>query len=148
MSTISMACGVVDTEQAQEAFDLKEQVLTIQVEEIDPLIDQIFDLDRQIESIEREIEGFERQREKIYDQGRDLGNEFEREMKDRFSMVFEGEEQAHRAFEDALEGEWIALEKKRKKIEPLPVNLGKIFLTVIENMVMEDSIIIPDFGNR
>ena len=38
MSTLLMACGVVDTEQAQEAFDLKEQVLTIQVEEIDPLL--------------------------------------------------------------------------------------------------------------
>ena len=63
MSTLLMACGVVDTEQAQEAFDRKEQVLTIQVEEIDPLIDQIFDLDRQIEPIEREIEDFERQRE-------------------------------------------------------------------------------------
>ena len=117
MSAFIAACGIVDTEQAQEALDLKAQVLTIQDVEIDPLIDQISDVDKEIELLEREIEDLERQREDIYDQGRDLGNEFEREMKVRFSIVFKGEEEARRAFEDALEDEWIVLGKKRKKIE-------------------------------
>ena len=96
LSVFIAACGIVDTEQAQEALDLKAQVLEIKASEIDPLMDQIDDLDKEIGPLEREIEELEQQREEIYDQGRDLGNEFENEMRERFSMVFEGEEEARR----------------------------------------------------
>ena len=87
LSVFIAACGIVDTEQAQEALDLKAQVLEIKANEIDPLIDQISELDKEIEPLEREIEDLEREREEIYDQGRELGNEFEHEMRDRFKKL-------------------------------------------------------------
>ena len=41
LSVFIAACGIVDTEQAQEALDLKAQVLEIQANEIDPLFDPV-----------------------------------------------------------------------------------------------------------
>ena len=35
------ACGLIDTEQAQEVVELRQQILEIQINEVDPLVDQI-----------------------------------------------------------------------------------------------------------
>ena len=41
LSIFLAACGIVDTEQAQEAIDLKTQVLEIKTTQIDPLMEEI-----------------------------------------------------------------------------------------------------------
>ena len=86
LSVFLAACGIVDTEQAQEAIDLKTQVLEIKTTQIDPLMDEIDLLGQEIDPLEQEIEELERQREELYDQARDLSEEFEREMQDRFRI--------------------------------------------------------------
>ena len=117
LSIFLAACGLVDTEQAQEAIDLKTQVLEIKSTQIDPLMDEIDILSQEIDPLEQEIEDLERQREKLYDQGRELGNEFENEMKKRFSTLFEADEDARRAFEEEFEDEFKALQKQMKDLE-------------------------------
>ena len=117
LSTFLAACGIVDTEQAQEAIDLKTQVLEIKATQIDPLMDEIDILSKQIDPVEREIEELERQRENLYDQGRKLGNEFENEMKKRFSTLFEADEDARQAFEEEFEDQFKALQKQMKDLK-------------------------------
>jgi DNA repair exonuclease SbcCD ATPase subunit len=117
LSIFLAACGIVDTEQAQEAIDLKTQVLEIKTTQIDPLMDEIDILSQQINPLEREIEELEQQRENLYDQGRELGNEFEKEMKKRFSSLFEADEDARQAFEEEFEDEFKVLQKQMKDLE-------------------------------
>ena len=117
LSIFLAACGIVDTEQAQEAIDLKTQVLEIKTTQIDPLMEEIDTLSLQIDPLEREIEQLEQQREDLYDQGRELGNEFEKEMKKRFSSLFEADEDARDAFEEEFEDQFKALQKQMKDLK-------------------------------
>ena len=111
LSIFLAACGIVDTELAQEAIDLKTQVLEIKTTQIDPLMEEIDTLSLQIDPLEREIEQLEQQREDLYDQGRELGNEFEKEMKKRFSSLFEADEDARAAFEEEFDEKYIRAER-------------------------------------
>ena len=117
LSIFLAACGIVDTEQAQEAIDLKTQVLEIKTSQIDPLMEEIDTLSQQIDPLEREIEELEKQRENLYNQGRELGNEFEKEMKNRFSSLFEADEDARQAFKEEFEAEFRALTQQMKDLE-------------------------------
>ena len=123
-SVLLSACGLVDTEAAGEAIALKEQVLRIQTEELDPLLDQLADFQSEIEPLEQEIDDLEQQRDELVDQGRNLAEEFEREMRDRFELVYQDEDEARRIFEkeiddqfDAIEDEFDDLEKERRDLE-------------------------------
>lgn len=123
-SILLSACGLVDTEAAGEAIALKEQVLRIQTEQLDPLLDQLSDFQSEIEPLEQEIDDLEQQRDELVDQGRNLADEFEREMEDRFQMVYQGEDEARRVFEkeiddqfDAIEDEYDDLDKERRDLE-------------------------------
>ena len=109
LSVFLAACGIVDTEQAQEAIDLKTQVLEIKTTQIDPLMDEIDLLGQEIDPQEQEIEDLERQREELYDQARQLSDEFEHEMQERFHIIFDNQEDARRAFEDEIEDEMKAM---------------------------------------
>ncbi len=64
-SVLLSACGLVDTEAAGEAVALKEQVLRIQTEQLDPLLDQLSGLKSDIEPLEEEIDDLESQRDEI-----------------------------------------------------------------------------------
>jgi chromosome segregation ATPase len=116
-SILLSACGLVDTEAAGEAIALKEQVLLIQSEQLDPLLDQLSDFQSEIEPLEQEIDDLESQRDELVDQGRNLADEFEREMRDRFEMVFQDEEGARREFENDINDQFKDLEKQRRDLE-------------------------------
>jgi len=116
-SILLSACGLVDTEAAGEAIALKEQVLLIQSEQLDPLLDQLSDFQSEIEPLEQEIDDLESQRDELVDQGRNLADEFEREMRDRFEMVFQDEEGARREFENDVNDQFKDLEKQRRDLE-------------------------------
>jgi len=116
-SILLSACGLVDTEAAGEAVALKEQVLRIQSEQLDPLLDQLSDFQAQIEPLEQEIDDLESQRDELVDQGRNLADEFEREMRDKFEMVFQDEEGARREFENDIDDQFDDLDKKRRDLE-------------------------------
>jgi DNA repair exonuclease SbcCD ATPase subunit len=116
-SILLSACGLVDTEAAGEAVALKEQVLRIQTEQLDPLLDQLSDFQAEIEPLEQEIDDLESQRDELVDQGRNLANEFEREMRDRFEMVFQDEEGARREFENDIEDQFKDLDMQRRDLE-------------------------------
>ena len=111
------ACGLVDREQAQEVLDIKSQVLEMQITQVDPLIDLVDELAVQIEPLEREIQELEREREDIYGQARELSSEFEHEMRGRYEIIFDDEEDARRTFEDQIEDEFKALEKEWRELE-------------------------------
>ena len=108
-SILLSACGLVDTEAAGEAIALKEQVLRIQTEQLDPLLDQLSDFQSEIEPLEQEIDDLEQQRDELVDQGRNLADEFEREMEDRFQMVYQGEDEARRVFEKEIDDQFDAI---------------------------------------
>ena len=116
-SVLLSACGLVDTEAAGEAVALKEQVLRIQTEQLDPLLDQLSGLKSDIEPLEEEIDDLESQRDELVDQGRDLAGDFEREMQDKFQLVYQDEDEARRHFENDLQDQFKDLEKKRRDIE-------------------------------
>ena len=63
------------------------------------------------------IEDLEDEREKLYDEGRRLGNEFEDEMRDRFQDLFMQEDEARDKFEDSIEKERKALDLERRELE-------------------------------
>ncbi|MDP6273960.1 MAG: hypothetical protein QGI84_08185, partial [Dehalococcoidia bacterium] len=63
LSLFVTGCGIIDTEEAGEALALKEQVLRIQIEELDPLMDELSDMQARIEPLEAEIEELEDSRE-------------------------------------------------------------------------------------
>ena len=54
-----MACGIVDSEAAQDVVDIRSQILDIQTNEVDPLMAQLEELQTQIDPIESEIEELE-----------------------------------------------------------------------------------------
>ena len=56
-------------------------------------MDQIAEFQRTIAPLEREIGEMEEEREDLYEQGRELGHEFEDEMREKFDVFFmqEGE---------------------------------------------------------
>ena len=116
-SVLVSSCGLVDTEAAGEAIAQKEQVLRIQTEQLDPLLDQLSGFQSQIEPFEQEIEDLEEQRDALVDQGRDLADEFEREMEDRFQMVYQDEDEARRTFEKQIEDEFDALDKEMRDLD-------------------------------
>ena len=116
-SILLSACGLVDTEAAGEAVALKEQVLRIQTEQLDPLLDQLSEFQIEIEPLEMEIDELESQRDELVNQGRNLADEFEREMRDRFEMVFQDEEGARREFENDINNQFKDLDKQRRDIE-------------------------------
>jgi len=116
-SVLVSSCGLVDTEAAGEAIAQKEQVLRIQTEQLDPLLDELSGFQSQIEPFEQEIEDLEEQRDALVDQGRDLADEFEREMEDRFQMVYQDEDEARRGFEKQIQDEFDALDKEMRDLE-------------------------------
>ena len=89
-----VGCGIVDEEGAQATLDIKKQILEIQVGELDPLMDQITELQKTIDPLEREIEDMEEEREDLYELGRQLGDEFEDEMRKKFDVLFMQEERS------------------------------------------------------
>ncbi len=117
LSVFVTGCGIIDTEQAGEALALKEQVLRLQIEELDPLMDQLADMQSQIAPLEEEIEDLEDAREHIYDEARDIGDQFEREMGGAYDVLWQGEEEARRDFEDQLEEQYDALEREWDELE-------------------------------
>jgi chromosome segregation ATPase len=116
-SVLLSSCGLVDTEAAGEAIAQKEEVLRIQTEQLDPLLDQLSRFQSQIEPFEQEIEDLEEQRDALVDQGRDLADEFEREMQDRFQMVYQDEDEARRTFGKQIEDEFDALSKEMRDLD-------------------------------
>jgi len=116
-SVLVSSCGLVDTEAAGEAIAQKEQVLRIQTEQLDPLLDELSGFQSQIEPFEQEIEDLEEQRDALVDQGRDLADEFEREMEDRFQLVYQDEDEARRGFEKQIQDEFDALDKEMRDLE-------------------------------
>ena len=116
-SVLVSSCGLVDTEAAGEAIAQKEQVLRIQTEQLDPLLDELSGFQSQIEPFEQEIEDLEEQRDALVDQGRDLADEFEREMEDRFQLVYQDEDEARRGFEKQIQDEFDALDKEMRDLD-------------------------------
>ena len=117
LSVFVTGCGIIDTEQAGEALALKEQVLRLQIEELDPLMDQLDDMQSQIAPLEEEIENLEAAREDIYNEARDIGDDFEREMGGAYEILWQGEEEARDDFEDQLEEQYQALEREWDGLE-------------------------------
>ena len=116
-SILLSACGLVDTEAAGEAIALKEQVLRIQSEELDPLLDQLSDFQSSIEPLEKEIDDLEDQRDGLVEQGRVLADEFEREMRDRFESVYQDDEGTRRIFEEQIEALHDELQDQENDLE-------------------------------
>ncbi len=116
-SILLSACGLVDTEAAGEAIALKEQVLRIQSEQLDPLLDQLSDFQSEIEPLEQEIDDLEQQRDELVDQGRNLADEFEREMQDKFEMVYQDEDQARRIFEKEIDDQFDEIDDQYKDLD-------------------------------
>ncbi len=117
VAVVVSACGLVDTEKAQEVLDLKAQILDIQINEVDPLVDEIEEMSKLIAPLEREVEDLEAQRELLYEEGRRLGDEFEYEMRERFEVIFLQEGDVHGRYEELLGEEYDALEKQRRDLE-------------------------------
>ena len=123
-SVLLSACGLVDTEAAGEAIALKEQVLRIQTEQLDPLLDQLSGFQSEIEPLEQEIDDLEQQRDELVDQGRDLADEFEDEMRDKFELVYQDEDEGRRIFEkeiddqfDDIEDQFDDIDRERRDLE-------------------------------
>jgi len=117
LSIFLSACGLINTEQAQEVLDIKKQVLEMQMTQVEPLIDRIDELGLLIDPLEREIEELEQLREDLYDQARELSEEFEREMRDRYEIIFDNEDDAMDEFENQIEEEFKALEQEWREME-------------------------------
>ena len=116
-SVLLSACGLVDTEAAGEAIALKEQVLRIQTEQLDPLLDQLSDFQSKIEPLEQEIDDLEEQRDELVDQGRNLADEFEDEMRDKFELVYQDEDEGRRIFEKEIDDQFDDIEDQFDDID-------------------------------
>ena len=117
LSVFVTGCGIIDTEQAGEALALKEQVLRLQIEELDPLVDQLSAMQSRIEPLERGIEELENSRQNIYREAREIGDNFEHRMGDQYNVLWQGEEEARKDFEDQLEEQYDALDREWRELE-------------------------------
>ena len=117
VAVLVSACGLVDTERAQDVVDLKTRILEIQINEVDPLVNEIEERSKLIAPLEREVEDLEARREVLYDEGRRLGDEFEYEMRQRFEVIFMQEDDAHGRYEEFLGKEYDSLDKQRRDLE-------------------------------
>lgn len=117
VAVVVSACGLVDTERAQEVVDLRTQILEIQINEVDPLVNEIEEMSKLIAPLEREVEDLEAQREVLYDEGRRLGDEFENEMRQRFEVIFMQDDEAHGRYQEILGEEYDSLDKQRRDLE-------------------------------
>ena len=117
VAVVVSACGLVDTDLAQEVIDLKAQILEIQINEVDPLVNEIEEMSKIIAPLEREVEDLEARREELYDEARRLGDEFENEMRQRFEVIFMQEGDAQGRYEEFLREEYDSLERQRRDLE-------------------------------
>ena len=88
------ACGIVDTEAANEALDLKAQVLDIQANQIEPILEQLSVLKDEIDPKEQEIEELQDQRDRFYEEGERIWRDFQDEMNQKYEMLFRGGDEA------------------------------------------------------
>ena len=112
-----LACGIVDTEQAQSVVDLRAKILEIQTTQVDPLISEIDDLESKIEPIEEEIKDLEEIKSNFYDEADQIAKDFEYEMESKYEFLFDKAEEARRAFEDRIKQAYKDLSKQEEDLK-------------------------------